>query len=364
MKTRNVKNRVLLPVVVVTVASAFLLSGQERSSVILQPAPGGPPAVTPSTLSFTKITRDDTGFQFGVAWPSHLVITNNALDLYGSTNLISRDSIHWQHLGTRKDVPVSQGWDAFALPYADLPSSGTGWEKSGFFVVATQLDEDDVPVPSPFEEDPFEADFGDDDIVTDDTQAAWFNFYGGAKKLTDILFDPWGGSVLETLPFPLTIAGTPLTGLCVSPNGLLSFSSQWGDGWGWKPPADLDTTDLTSDTMRLVVAGFWGNLMRGEDSDISLAYVTAGGYRHCVVEYSNMLVVDSPVGAIGTVSFQIVFRENVSDRVVVLFRDVEGNGDGRAATLGVQRYDADSQQYKYNDPSAVADGRMVVYIIR
>ena len=368
MKTRNVvKSRVLLPAVVVTMTVALWLSGQ-GTVVDLQETPGASgPAVLPTVFSLTDIVCTSDELQFVVAWPGGFVPVGSALDLYlyGTNSLAPKP---WTLLGTRIDVPTGNGWDAFSLSRNDLPDYDIGWDKNGFFYVVAQVRASQTEQDNPFEYDPFEPDFkdldgdGDGIIVVDNENAVWFNIDVGEKQdLTDSLFGEWSGSTFETLPFPVEIGGINLTGASIAPNGLVCLSKEWGAGWAGLRPDDLFTIHPAENGIPLVVAGFWGYLSRGEETSVSLAYVpTTDGAEYGVIEYKKMQVNDA-IGT-GTVSCQIVFKKNVPDRVVVLFKDVTGCGNGRSATLGVHLTATAPKQYSFNDGDAVRNFRMVTYL--
>ena len=86
-------------------------------------------------FAITSFSCDTNAFYFSAAWTSGISITNDALDVFGNTNLLSAQ---WEYLGAISVTPASGAAD-FDIPYSSLTN---GWEGSGFFRIATQEDSD------------------------------------------------------------------------------------------------------------------------------------------------------------------------------------------------------------------------------
>lgn len=173
-----------------------------------------------------------------------------------------------------------------------------------------------------------------------------------------------GGTTNVALPFPVVFDGLTMTGLSISLKGVIGLygdgQSGFGSGVG-SSNQDLETDDIDDYGCGLLVAGLWDNLYvyRASDSAVTLADVSTNGQRYCVIDYRNMRV--SSTLSNNLASFQIVFTEGLTNRVSVLYRLAQGNGDGRSATLGILSA-RHAIQYSYNTGS-VAPGLELTYRI-
>ncbi len=155
-----------------------------------------------------------------------------------------------------------------------------------------------------------------------------------------------------------------MTGLSVSLKGVIGLYGDGQNGFGsgvGSSNQDLETDDVDDYGCGLVVAGLWDNLYvyRASDSAVTLADVSTNGQRYCVIDYRNMRVSSTLSNHLA--SFQIVFTEGLTNRVSVLYRLAQGNGDGRSATLGILSA-CHAIQYSYNTNS-VAPGLELTYRI-
>ena len=83
----------------------------------------------------TSFSCGTNAFQFSAEWTSAVSLTNDALDVFGVTNLLTA---RWEYLGAISVTPESGAAD-FDILYSSLTN---GWEGSGFFRIATQEDSD------------------------------------------------------------------------------------------------------------------------------------------------------------------------------------------------------------------------------
>ena len=373
-------------------------------------------------LAFTSITNTPDAISLTAAWPLGMVFDRNMLDLFFTPTLVPPG---WTHLASVTNIDPADCQIGLDIPRGMFPplpdapppelvtnivqssydpgvlitniiSAGTVPPgDSGFFRLADPYDGDGDGLSDAFEKwvsrtspadadtdgdglpdgdeiaagtDPLAADT-DGDGLTDleeigmirvlDGQTLWHDISGGEDLIESFFY--WGAMMTASLPFPVSMGGFTLEGISVFQGGFISLSANWGNGLGWMGPnEDLTETALADNVIRLVVAGFWDSLWADSNSAIMWGEASTGGQRHCVVEYRDMRVF-SP-DSDGTVSFQIVFTEGETNLVTVLFRDSQGNGDGRSATLGTQTTRL-TQQYAYNVPGSVCPGRTLLYHI-
>jgi hypothetical protein len=83
----------------------------------------------------TSFSCGTNAYHFSAEWTSAVSLTNDALDVFGVTNLLSA---RWEYLGAVSVTPSSGAAD-FDILYSSLTN---GWENSGFFRIATQDDTD------------------------------------------------------------------------------------------------------------------------------------------------------------------------------------------------------------------------------
>jgi YD repeat-containing protein len=87
------------------------------------------------TFAITSFTAGTNAYLVSVGWPSSVVFTNDALDVFGTTNLLSA---RWLYLGDISVTPSAGAVD-FEIPFSSLTNE---WAGAGFFRVATQQDSD------------------------------------------------------------------------------------------------------------------------------------------------------------------------------------------------------------------------------
>lgn len=83
----------------------------------------------------TSFSCGTNAYHFSAEWTSAVSLTNDALDVFGVTNLLSA---RWEYLGAVSVTPASGSADFDIL----CSSLTNGWEGSGFFRIATQEDSD------------------------------------------------------------------------------------------------------------------------------------------------------------------------------------------------------------------------------
>ena len=88
-----------------------------------------------SPFAITSFSCGTNAYHFSTAWTSAVTLTNDALDVFGVTNLLSA---RWSYLWAVSVTPSSGAVD-FDIPFNSLTN---GWESAGFFQVATQEDSD------------------------------------------------------------------------------------------------------------------------------------------------------------------------------------------------------------------------------
>jgi YD repeat-containing protein len=87
------------------------------------------------TFAITSFSGGTNAYLVSVGWPSSVVFTNDALDVFGTTNLLSS---RWMYLGDISVTPSAGAVD-FEIPFSSLTNE---WAGAGFFRVATQQDSD------------------------------------------------------------------------------------------------------------------------------------------------------------------------------------------------------------------------------
>jgi len=87
------------------------------------------------TFAITSFMADTNAYLVSVGWPSSVIFTNDALDVFGTTNLLSS---RWMYLGPISVTPSAGAVD-FDIPFSSLTNE---WVGAGFFRVATQQDSD------------------------------------------------------------------------------------------------------------------------------------------------------------------------------------------------------------------------------
>ncbi len=375
-----------------------------------------------SGLTVTCFSAGTNAVSLSAAWPAGTSVVGDALDIFFSRTLappawtnLMRVAADPSATGIDVVIPRSE-WPPApeAVPAAcvtnivpsaydpgilvtNIVYSNAVWQTdSGFFRLADLHDGDSDALTDAFEKwvlktNPVHADTdgdgmkdgeevalgtapqdgdSDDDGMTDGAEVraiffenpGWFDVSGGTD-LTEAVCGSGRGVTNAALPFATAVAGAEITHASVAANGCVGFSDDGGGlWWGW---SDNDDPSSLSYYNRgpLAVAGFWDALSANPDelgSAITLAGVTTNGHRHCVIEYRNMGFSGAGASTNGTVSFQIILTEGVSNRITVLYRDVRGLGDGRSATLGVQGSDW-TLLYASNTTNAVHSGLALAY---
>jgi YD repeat-containing protein len=87
------------------------------------------------TFAITSFTAGTNAYLVSVGWPSSVVFTNDEMDVFGTTNLLSS---RWAYLGPISITPSAGAVD-FEIPFSSLTNE---WAGAGFFRVATQQDSD------------------------------------------------------------------------------------------------------------------------------------------------------------------------------------------------------------------------------
>jgi hypothetical protein len=87
------------------------------------------------TFAISSFSGGTNAYLVSVGWPSSVVFTNDALDVFGTTNLLSS---RWMYLGDVSVTPSAGAVD-FEIPFSSLTNE---WAGAGFFRVATQQDSD------------------------------------------------------------------------------------------------------------------------------------------------------------------------------------------------------------------------------
>lgn len=197
----------------------------------------------------------------------------------------------------------------------------------------------------------------------------WMDVSGG----TNLFFGASGtaldsGNRAATLPFSFTAGGLEFSHLSANVNGLVGLYGEDGRILSSSSDGNYDLRERNAidfSRVQLAIAAFWDDLKLYPaelDSAIVLADVQTNGQRFCVVEYRNMGFTGSSSPSVSNlVSFQIAFAEGVSNRITVCFKDAEGNGDGRSATLGAQTI-RQYAQYSYIK-AVVSNGLDLVYML-
>ncbi|MGI6497125.1 MAG: hypothetical protein ACOX5G_13825 [Kiritimatiellia bacterium] len=218
--------------------------------------------------------------------------------------------------------------------------------------------------------DPRDSD-SDDDGLTDGeeygppsvaaTAFRWFDASGGTDLTARFASDMDNGCAEGALPFPLFFGGRVLTSLSANANGIAGFFPGAGTiGTGRYANGDMGRAHMPSGC-GLLAAGFWDDLRLypALGSAVTLADVVTNGHLHCVVEYKNAGFHSGGATTNNLVSFQLVFEEGVSNRFRVFYRDANGRGDGRSATLGARTVPQALQFSR--DTASVADGLALEY---
>ena len=193
----------------------------------------------------------------------------------------------------------------------------------------------------------------DGDGVPDGDEAAWwetvaaplpwFDVSGGTVVLRDD--DVYSGCLRAALPFPVRIAGAACTNALLDIHGIVYLldrdrpegdlankTTYWNADLAQSPPLAED---------HFAIAAYWDDIRTRSASPasrITVADVTAGGARYCVIEYRDMgFTIDSAARG----SFQIAIPESGTDTVHVRYHDTVADiFNGGGATLGAQGPDA------------------------
>ncbi|MGI6495418.1 MAG: hypothetical protein ACOX5G_04910 [Kiritimatiellia bacterium] len=193
------------------------------------------------------------------------------------------------------------------------------------------------------------------------TAFRWFDASGGTDLTARFASNMDNGCAEGALPFPLFFGGRALTSLSANANGIAGFFPGAGTiGAGRYANGDMGRAHMPSGC-GLLAAGFWDDLCLypALGPAVTLADVATNGHRHCVVEYKNAGFYSGGATTNNLVSFQLVFEEGVSNRFRVFYRDANGRGDGRSATLGARTV-PQSLQFSC-DTASVADGLALEY---
>ncbi len=199
-------------------------------------------------------------------------------------------------------------------------------------------------------------------VIDSGTPGAWYDVSGGTDLLEAMNSTDGNGFTTVVLPFAIPYNGNMCTEIGVSENGAIYILTP---GEPVPMGAGSYNTDLSGSLVsanHVFVAPFWDDLKAysAMNSSITMNEIINAAGNKCVIEYKNMGFYGGTSADV--VSFQMVFTESFTNKLVVNYGSVTGLGNGSSASIGIQgRSVFQRASYAFNMPGSIVPGLSLTF---